>query len=235
MARSSKSDPIEKFRFKVEVISVDLSLGSALESFANLIPAGSLGSLGDAARRGLLTITRAGFSDVALPRATISEISYRENIENQHFIKIPGLVKFEPITLRRGVTESKDLYNWYRLVNDVTLLSAAASELSRDTKIAPKQSETFRKEVIISALNRDGTVSKRWILVNAFPVAYKGGDDLSASSNDKLVEELTLTYEYFVEQTGDFAKELAKEAAEAAASAAIGYAKDKVDVLKKLF
>lgn len=235
MARSSKVDPVEKFRFKVEVISVDLSVSSALENLANLIPPGGQGSFLEGVRKGLLTITRAGFSDIALPKATISEMSYRENIENQFATKIPGLVKFEPVTLRRGVTTTKDLYNWYRLVNDNTLLSAAAGELSRNTKVAPKQSEAFRKEVIISVLDRDGAVRKRWILVNAFPIAYKGGDDLSSSSGEKLIEELTLTYEYFIEQEGDFLKEVAKEAAEAAFSVAVDQAKSKLDILKKLF
>jgi len=181
-------------------------------------------------------MSRAGFSEVVLPSAKINEISYRENIDNQRFSKGPGLVTFEPVTLRRGVTyqESKignsssfknheanrDLYSWYKQVNNDSLLFGVAQELARGSIKPPKQNENFRKEVIIVAHNRRGEPVKQWVLFNAFPIAYKGGDDFDASADQqKLIEEITLTYEFFVELGGDivkgFAKEFARDALEA--------------------
>lgn len=215
MARSSGSDPIEKFRFSVAVITIDLSLAGAVETvaggLATLAAGGAVRDIG----KSFAVLSRAGFSEVVLPRATVSEISYRENIDNQRFSKGPGLVKYEPVTLRRGVTGNMDLYNWYRLVNDDTALQAAAQELSRDSSKSPTQSEQFRKEVVINVHDRAGNPVKQWILFNAWPSSYKGGDDLNAQSEGKLVEELTLTYEYFLELEGGtdvITKQIARDA-----------------------
>lgn len=218
MARSSKDDPIEKFRFSVSVISIDLSVSSAVQDI------GALAGNNSFVRQKFAVIARAGFSEVGLPKANINEMSYRENVDNQRFSKGPGLVKYEPIVMRRGVTDSFDLYNWYREVHDDLALLSVGQELSKDAKLAPVQSETFRKEVIITVHNRAGEPVKQWILFNAFPIAYKGGNDLNASGDEKLVEEITLTYESFLELEGGvdgFAKQLAKDALEGAAVTAI--------------
>jgi phage tail-like protein len=218
MARSSSVDPVEKFRYRITVITIDLSITGAIESLANFIPGGTVGGL---LQKELLVITRAGFSKVTSPQVTVNEINYRENIDNQRFTKNPGLSRYQPVTLSRGVTESKDLYNWYRLVNDDLALTAVANELNRSSTIAPRQSANFRKEVVIEVLDRAGNVVKRWILFNAWPSNYKSGNDLDSSSDEKLVEELTLTYEYFIEQQSSILAELGKEVAETAAAFAI--------------
>jgi len=200
MARSATLDPIEKFRFKVTVISLDISAVAAVDALGIINKKFSI-------------ISRAGFSEVTLPKATINEISYRENIDNQRFSKIPGLTKYEPVILKRGATDNRDLYKWYKLVHDDMALLGVAQELTKDST-APVQSENFRKEVIITSLDREGNPIKQWMLFNAFPVSYKGGNDLSANIEEKLIEELTLTYEWFLELEGGidgFSKELAEE------------------------
>lgn len=192
MARSSTKDPVEKFRFKVSVLSVDASLTGAVETIAAFsAPNNDL--------KKLAILSRAGFSEVQLPKVNITEISYRENIDNQRFSKIPGLVKYDPVTLRRGVTRSRDFYDWYRLVNEELALTSVAQELNQDAKYTPVQSENFRKDMIIEVMDRSGQTVKAWYLFNCWPISYKPGNDLSASSEEKLIEELTLTYEYFLE------------------------------------
>ncbi len=211
MSRSSKADPVEKFRFKVTVISIDLSLNGVFDTVAGAIGANPFA-----------VIARAGFSEVTLPKVNINEMTYRENIDAQRSSKIPGLTKYDPITLKRGVTKSRDLYDWYRLVNDESLLLASAQELSRDARIAPVQNDNFRKDVIIEVMDRSGTTVKAWQLFNAFPTGYKGGDDLNASDEAKLVEELTLTYEFFLELEGASAADFGRELAKGAALAGVG-------------
>lgn len=192
MARSSTKDPVEKFRFKVTAITVDASLTGAVETIAAI--SGPNNDL-----KKLAILSRAGFNEVQLPKANVSEIPYRENLDNQRFSKIPGLVKYDPITLRRGVTRSRDFYDWYRLVNEELALSSVAQELSKDAKYTPVQSEMFRKDIIIEVMDRSGQTVKAWYLFNCWPISYKPGNDLSASSDEKLIEEITLTYEYFLE------------------------------------
>lgn len=217
MARSSVSDPVDKFRFRISIISIDLSLTGAVETAITIIgPNNEL--------KNLAVLTRAGFSEISLPQANVSEISYRENIDNQRFSKIPGLVKYDPITLRRGVTKNRDLYDWYRLVNEEIALIAVAQELNQDSKYSPVQSEQFRKDVIIEVLDRKGNAVKGWYLFNAWPIRYKPGNDLAANTEEKLIEEISLTYEFFLELEGGgsgFASEMAKGLLLIPASAAL--------------
>ncbi len=207
MARSSSDDPVEKFRFRVTVISIDLSVTGALETIAGLSGGGT------AFKDKLAIFSRAGFSSIGLPKANVGEMTYRENIDNLRSIKTPGLVKFDPITLSRGTTANRDMYDWYRLVNEEIALLSVAGELARDTVFSPAQSDNFRKDVIIEVLDRQGNPTKAWYLFNAWPSVYNPGNDLNAASEEKLIENLTLTYEYFIEIEGGpdgFLKEIAK-------------------------
>lgn len=218
MARSSTIDPVEKFRFRVTVVAVDASLTGAVDTLAGLTGQNS------SVAKYIGVLSRFGFSEVSLPKVTISEISYRENIDNPRFIKVPGLTKYEPVTLRRGVTNNRDMYDWFRLVNEELALLSVAGELSRDAQFSPTQSDIFRKDVVIEVLDREGKSVKGWYLFNAWPSSYVPGNDLNASSEEKLVEEMTLTYEFFIEMEGGFegfAKEIAKGAFTLAAGAAL--------------
>lgn len=206
MARSAEVDPLEKFRFRLSVVAFDLSLTGLADTVSGLGLGGDVGKF-------FRVLQRAGFSQLDLPKANLSEMAYRENLDGQRFSKHAGLVRYEPVTLRRGVTENRDLYDWYRLVNDEIALLATAQELANTAKLTPVQTENFRKDVIIEVLDRKGEPVKSWYLLNAFPISYKGGDKLDASDEGKLVEEITLTYEVFLELEGGlegFAKEIAK-------------------------
>ncbi len=218
MARSSVDDPVEKFRFRVTVISLDLSVTAAIETIAGLSGGGT------AFKDKLAIFSRAGFSSVQMPKANVGEMTYRENIDNLRSIKVAGLVKFDPITLTRGVTKNRDMYEWYRLVNEEIALLSVAGELARDTQFTPAQSDNYRKDVIIEVLDREGQPTKAWYLFNAWPSVYNPGNDLNAASEEKLIESLTLTYEYFIELEGGpdgFAKEIAKGLATLAVGAGL--------------
>ena len=214
MSRSSKEDPIEKFRFRVAVIAIAPSLTGAVDTLAGLVTNDS--AIQDIAKQ-TRVLLRAGFSAVTLPRMNISEMTYRENIDGNRFTKYPGLSRYEPVVLKRGVTKNRDLYDWLRLVNDELALLVSAQELNKDYNHPTKQSENYRKDVIIEVLDREGKIVKGWYLINAWPSSYKPGDDLDASSDQKLIEEITLTYELFLELEGGlegFAKEIAKNVAQ---------------------
>jgi phage tail-like protein len=211
MARSSTKDPIEKFRFKLTVVAVSPSLNGVVETLS------SFAAENNDAAKNFAVLLRMGFSEITLPRSTISEIPYRENIDGYRFQKTPGLVRYEPVTLKRGVTNNRDLYDWLRLVNDELVLLSTANELTGNVRKGPRQSENFRKDVIIEVLDREGNPVKGWYLFNAWPTTYKPGDDLNAQSEEKLVEELALTYELFLEVDQGikgFLKEISKNLGE---------------------
>lgn len=220
MARSSQEDPVEKFRFRVTVIAFDIvSISDSGTDFNVQSTLETLAGLSDAnndIRKNIGVVSRAGFQTCGLPKANVGEMTYRENVDNQRFIKVPGLVKYDPITLSRGVTANRDLYDWYRLVNEEIALLSVANENTKDLKFSPVQSDKFRKDVIIEVLDRKGNPVKGWYLFNAWPTVYQPGNDLAANSEEKLIESLTLTYEFFLELEGGaegFGKEILKGAA----------------------
>src|SRR5690242_14896620 len=58
----------------------------------------------------------AGFSEVTIGAMSTDVIEYREGNEPAHVRKLSGLRKFANIVMKRGVTSSMELYDWYKLV-----------------------------------------------------------------------------------------------------------------------
>jgi phage tail-like protein len=199
MARSAKTDPVQSCRFEVQIISLSLSPNQLITGLKN---------------GGLSQFARAGFTTCTVPESTTSAIEYRENVDNFSFKKIPGLTRFNDITLTRGVIappnnnpfdlkanlptskETNDFYAWVRQVASFNPALSIAQTISGSTRnVILKQSQDFRKDMIILMRGRDGQVARRWFLLDVWPTAYKGGSDLDAMSESNSMESLTLTYE----------------------------------------
>ena len=61
-------------------------------------------------------ITQAGFSEVSGLDATTDPVDYREGNDPNHVRKLTGLNKYSPITLKRGITDSDELWKWRKTV-----------------------------------------------------------------------------------------------------------------------
>lgn len=186
MPRSSSVDAIEKFRFSVTVLNLAIDPVSLVENITGFL--------------------RAGFSEVTLPRQSTTAMEYRENNDSAHPQLIPGITRYDPVTLRRGVTKSSDFARWAQEThNSNIIVSTAIERIKGDPNDAPpSESLNFRRDVLISAYDRTGSVAKAWILRNAWVSSYKPGDDLSASQDGaKLIEELEIRYESFEEITAE--------------------------------
>lgn len=176
MARTADKDVFEKFRFLVTI------LGSSTQEI--IVPSG-------------------GFTEVSSPKAVITEIKYRENIHGNSFIKKPGLTNYEPITLKKGAyAADKDLYLWLREVYNFAGALNSYQEGLGSFAIIPIQNSEFRRNIIISIVTRDGKTPKHWYLANAFPISYSPGD-LNSSSDEKMISEIAIAYEGFVEVIAD--------------------------------
>jgi len=171
MARICTSDPLEKFRFLV-----DFSL-----------PTGG-------------TPVRTGFHDVQIPKRTTNKILYREGKDADISGISAGLNTMEDIVLSRGVigtegTAANDLLNWIKTVHKPTTGSTGVNASS-----GPNGTQTYRGEVTIKMLDRDGTIVRAWKVYEAFPVNFVPASDLNAAEDgEKSMESLTLTYEDFQE------------------------------------
>ena len=114
-----------------------------------------------------------GFSEVTGFDASIDVMEYREGDMVQTPMKIPGLKKYGNITLRKGLADSRALYDWM---------------------IAGVDGEVTRKTITISLLGQTGDVVAAWRVINAWPVKYTG-PDFNATSSEVAVETLEIAHE----------------------------------------
>jgi phage tail-like protein len=117
-------------------------------------------------------IRRAGFHECTGFNSSVKVIEHNEggSITPR---KIPGLTNFGEITLKWGVADDTDLYDWHMQV---------------------ATGQTVRKNGSIVLLDRAGNEVARWNFIRAWPSQWNG-PDLNAEGNDIAIETLVLTHE----------------------------------------
>ena len=100
-------------------------------------------------------------------------IEYREGGHISSSRKLPGLVRYPNVTLRRGLTNSPELWNWWRTVRDGTLQ---------------------RRNVLIVLLDDAHREILRWSLREAW-IARIEFSELDASKNEVAIETIELAHE----------------------------------------
>ncbi len=90
----------------------------------------------------------AAFSEAAIGETTTEAIDYREGTDPMHVRKLSGLTKFANITLKRGITDSLDIWNWHK-------------------EILAGQIQSNRKQVIIVAQDEAGADKARFVVTEA--------------------------------------------------------------------
>lgn len=119
-------------------------------------------------------VTEGHFTEVSGLGAKVTPISYREAGNSQVVHYVPGRVEYSAITLRYGVTKSKDLFEWFK---------------------TGVKGQIQRRNLSIVLLDADGmTEVLRWNLVNAWPTEWRGSL-LDAHSQEVAIESLTLVCE----------------------------------------
>lgn len=118
-------------------------------------------------------ITRAAFQQASGFDSTIDVIEHREGGENTTPRKLPGMTKYSNITLKWGLTDDRDLYDWHR--------QAILGNIQR-------------RNGSIVLLDRQGNEKMRWNFVNAWPSKWDG-PDFNAEGNDVAIETLELAHE----------------------------------------
>lgn len=117
----------------------------------------------------------AAFSEVSGLSSWIEVTEYREGSDREsNRRKIPSLTKVADVTLKRGITGSLNLYQWFDQVRNGDRGAV--------------------RTVTITLLSEDRTPVLTWRLLRARPVGYAAGP-LDAGACDVAVEELVLAYE----------------------------------------
>jgi phage tail-like protein len=117
----------------------------------------------------------AAFSEAMIAETTTEAIDYREGTDPMHVRKLSGLTKFGNVTLKRGITDSMDIYNWHK-------------------QIMAGQIQSNRKKVIIVVVDEAGGDKARFVITEAWPTKYDPSD-LNAKGNEVLIELLELVNE----------------------------------------
>ena len=89
--------------------------------------------------------------------------------------QIPGRLTWTPITLKRGVTDLKDVWDWRQLVVDGKIDSA-------------------RTNASIIAYSQDNKPVAQWDLENAWP-SKVSGPEMDSGSTSYMIEEMTIVHE----------------------------------------
>ncbi|GER84092.1 phage tail protein [Thermogemmatispora aurantia] len=104
-------------------------------------------------------------------------VEYKASGPRGEFVikKVPGRLKWSNITLKRGITDSMDMWQWRKLVEQGKVDEA-------------------RKNGTITMYNQQGEPVARWNFINAWPSKLTG-PSANASNNEVAIEELEITHE----------------------------------------
>lgn len=118
-------------------------------------------------------IVQAGFQECSGLDSSTDVVDYREGSDPNHVRKLPGLTKVTAITLKRGITDSDELWQWRRAVIE---------------------GRADRRNGSIILLDDTGVEKLRWNFHQAWPSKWTG-PTLNATSSAIAVESLELTHE----------------------------------------
>lgn len=117
-----------------------------------------------------------GFSDVSGIGVEVTTAEYRNGNEREnHVRKIPGIHKVSDVTLKRGIVNSQDLWDWVRQVQ--------------------REGPAGQRTVSITMRDEAGDDVQTWVLRNVIPTKYTGPTLAAKGGGDVAMEELVLAAE----------------------------------------
>jgi phage tail-like protein len=117
-----------------------------------------------------------GFSDVSGLGTEITIAEYRNGNEKEnHVRKLAGIHKVTDVTLKRGVVNSRDLWEW----------------IQQTQREGPKA----QRDVVITLRDEAGADVQSWKLRNVVPMKYTGPTLAAKGGGDVAMEELVLAAE----------------------------------------
>jgi phage tail-like protein len=96
-------------------------------------------------------------------------------------LKVPGRLKWENVTLKRGITDKMDIWDWRKLVEDGKMKDA-------------------RTNCSVIMMDRNYEDVARWDLTNAWPSKVTG-PSIKSDSNEFGIEEVTLVHEGMIRKS----------------------------------
>jgi phage tail-like protein len=117
-----------------------------------------------------------GFSDVSGIGTEMTVAEYRNgNDKESHVRKVPGVHKVADVTLKRGIVNSKDLWEW---IDDVR-----------------QRGVLGQRDVVVTLRDEIGQDVQSWVLRGVIPLKYTGPTLAAKGGGDVAMEELVLSAE----------------------------------------
>jgi phage tail-like protein len=113
-----------------------------------------------------------GFSEVTGLEVRTEVDEYREGGVNDYVHKLAKETRYPNLTMKRGITDADDFWNWHQQV------------VGGDIR---------RKTISVVLLDSLGDEKWRWIFRDAYPVKWNGAD-LNATGNTVAVESIELAH-----------------------------------------
>lgn len=119
-------------------------------------------------------IQRLGFRECSGLDSTQDPVEYREGNEIITTRKLPGLNKFSNITLKWGIADDREIWDWRKQAADGTLAA--------------------RKNVAIILIDQSGQDAVRWNVREAWPTKWTG-PSFNATGNEVAIDTLEIAHE----------------------------------------
>ncbi len=123
---------------------------------------------------GEVLLCSGAFAECTGLEATMEPKTIKEGGRNWGAVQRMGIINFGTVVLKRGLTQTDDLWAWFNLVGE----GAYAQRLN----------------VTITLFDQSGKGVFAWTLLKAMPVKFKA-PDLNAKNNEVAIEELHLVHE----------------------------------------
>jgi phage tail-like protein len=121
-------------------------------------------------------ISRAAFRECSGLETSQDPIDYREGTDPLTVRKLPGLVRYSNVTLRVGVTDDTELWDWRQRAVD---------------------GDVDRRNGSIVLLDDTGTEQVRWNFREGWPTKWTG-PSFNATGNEVAIEALEIAHEGLV-------------------------------------
>jgi len=124
-----------------------------------------------------------GLSKCGALKKSTEVVEFREGGDPSHSRKMPGLTKYEPITLEAGITFDSTFEDWANLVNN----------FKGDSSMSLAG---FRKEFItLDVFNLQDVKIKSYVIYRPWVSEYQALPELNASENGVMIQTLTIQNE----------------------------------------
>ena len=126
----------------------------------------------------------AGISKISPLKRNTEVIEYRDGANSNNIRKMPGLTKYDPITLERGVTHDLEFEKW---ANQVFMLN--------ENRNSSSSLKNFRKDITIDMLNEAGQLVISYNVKRCWVSEYVALPELDANSFAVAIQKITLENE----------------------------------------